>query len=523
MIRPNQSQPGNHLHVAVLLGAMFFLFSCGGSGEGGVLLSKSESAVTNTSAGINTSTSSGIGFGLGFGFDISGSGISRGAKFDISGSGITRSRIDRFGSIIINGREYDTGSASFNDDGNQLATQADLNTDQVVTVHANFDELTAVQVDYRSSIKGPIDSLVILAGGEGGIISLGQTIRSDVSTNFENTERDALRPGDLIEVSGIQDEAGDIVASFVELKPVLANYKLVGKLTNVTADSFNIGSLIVNFSAASLKNFPNGLPEEGQTVQVTSDPVDYSPPDRLIASSVEFFIPSLGIAGSSVELEGYVTSFTSIADFEISGFPVTTLGSETDYLNGTTESLTLGVKVEVNGSLNENGVLEASGVIVKPTNDVRYEGSIDSIDLQTNLISALGVSFEVRSGTRLEDKSDADLENIALADFSVGDRVKLRGYLDGSGLVATRIEREDLDDDVRFRGLVNRENEVGGTLEVLGVLITPDVNITEFENRDGLLITQAEFHSLIEPGSIVKAKWDVFTSVELAPDSLQIE
>ena len=81
-------------------------------------------------------------------------------------------------------------------------------------------------------------------------------------------------------------------------------------------------------------------------------------------------------------------------------------------------------------------------------------------------------------------------------------------------VIRTLTELED-------RGPVTAEDEVAGTVDILGVTITGMVGVTEY--RDGAVINQAGFHALVERGTFVEARWDAFTSTAVTADQLSLE
>ena len=459
-----------------------------------------------------------------------GGGTTTGA-FDggISGSGQSVGAIQDFGSIIINDDELDTSNSSIDDDGNTSASQSDLKAGQVVSVQADFSNSSASSVVYRSTLKGPIDSINVrdIAAGEADITALGQTIHTNAATNFDNVTLDQLTQGNLIEVSGVRDETGDIVATFIELKQSLVLFKVTGLTQSTNATSFSIGSLIVDFSNATLKDFPNAAPADGQRVEVKADPAGFTAPNNLVADEVEF-LPDLAVsADNRLELEGFIDRFVSATDFDVQGFPVTISTAQTAFVNGDSTSLRLGVKVEVEGGVNADGVLEAVKVVIKPAGAIRVEAQIASntdVDTTAGTITVLGVTFKVRAITRFEDKSSQNAANLTLGDLVAGERVEIRGFLDGETVVATRIEREDTRARARLRGPVTAEDAAAGTVTILNVTVTGVAGTTIYRPLDeSQTITQSEFHDLVSVGSFVKADWDNFTATTEVVDELSIE
>ena len=504
----------------ILPGITLLLSACGG---GNAVESSSTFTASDTEIDVVSTT------GIVHGEDISG-----------SGNGRIRSRIQRFGSIVVNNDEYDTTNTVFNDDGNAFATQADLDVGKVITldVVVNLPTQSAISADYRSNIKAPIDSIVLTNPDEleMTIIALGQTIKTNALANFKNTLPENFLPGDLIEVSGERDEMDTIVASFIQTVPSLANYKMIGKITTVTANSLTIGSLTVDFGAGTtLRDFPGAGPEVGQRIEVIADPADYSPL-RLFASDVNFLPIAIAPVGVEMELEGFITRFASKFDFDISGIPVVASpdtvivhANATEAL-GSSNALALGVKVEAEGKIRPDNVLDAVLIVIKHSGAVRVRGTVKEVEetvvsgiLTTTLRTDLGVDFVITSETEVEDKSRIKDKNFTVADFNIGDRAEINAFLDFIPIEAASVERRKPRMKARLRGLITAENEAAGTIDVLKVLLTGDESITTFENEQGEEITQAQFHALVKVGSFVQVDWDKFDTTDVPPDHIEIK
>ncbi|MBV1907088.1 MAG: hypothetical protein KUG75_13515 [Pseudomonadales bacterium] len=489
---------------------VFVLVACGGGGGStniGSANSSGSTPVTGGGSNPNVGGDTGTGFGGG-----------------ISGSGIVHSRIQGFGSVIISDDEYDTFTTTFIVEGDDNAIQDELDIGKVITVDVDFENKVANAISYRSSLKGPIDNIVItdLLKGEALITALGQSILTNAATHFQNLDLALYLAGDLIEVSGVRDENDNIIASYVEKKPSLDEFKLIGSIRNLRASELNIGSLRVDYSSAALQNFDSNLLAEDQLVEVKAPASGFTSPDSLIASSLEFIPLTLVSGDDRLEIEGVITRFASELDFDISGFSVTTSETKTTYVNGGSSSLEVGAFIEAEGGVNQAGVLEAVNIVFKPTGAVRVESTVESIDLPGRRVNALGISFVIRDSTQFEDESAANVSNLSLVDFNVGDRIELRAFLDGATLVASKVEREDSEDEVSLSGPVTAIDAAGSTIDILGITITSGEN-TQYEIGEQEDLNQSVFYSSLRLGDFVEAEWEAFISIEDVVDSLEIE
>ena len=398
--------------------------------------------------------------------------------------------ITGFGSIIVNDIRYELNGAEITVDGSP-GTEADLAVGQVVAVRGTLGDDgttgTATNVDFNSLLEGPVTSVDIAAGT---LVVLGQVVRIDSATSFDDGivpgSIEGVNVGDAVEISGFFLADGTISATRVELQPALGELEVNGLVSNVGATTFNIGGLVVDYSGAMLEDFPNGALEDGQPVEARGNMLGGS--GELIATVVEFKGNDFGDDDvDQVELEGFITRFVSETDFDVEGVPVTT-NAQTTYENGTNADLTLNRKVEVEGDFDANGVLIAEEIEIKLSGEVRVESVVESV--QSNQLTVLGLAIEVQPSTRLEDKSDADLESFAVSDINIGDYVEIRGFEDSGGIVATLLEREDFDDEVALRGFV--ESTADPNLIILGVTIETDGG-TEFQDSSDQPITSADF------------------------------
>ena len=441
----------------------------------------------------------------------------------LRGIAFTSGDIQRFSSVVANDIVSTTDNAQFINEGTP-ASQSDLKQGQQVLI-INDENDDAVAVVYRANIKGPVTEFQLIdpALGRSDMTVLGQNVITNGATTFSNlnlTDFDTAAVGSLLEISGVLDSAGTIHASFIELKSSLSRYKVTGVAINVTTTALTIGGLIVDIASASLSDFDSNSVTEGDVVEVRGIPVDFNGSDQLVAEAVER-LPDLVVGTTTlVRIEGIIDDFTSTNEFTVQTTPISTDGSTT-FVNGGIESLGLGVKVQIRGTAGSDGTILASLITIQPTNTIRAEGNIEA--LEPDQISVLGVAFEVRDLTRFEDDSSAGLDPFSFNQLAIGDRVELRGYLDGSSFVATQVEREDTDDRARLRGIVTAIDATAGTLVLNGVTIQADENTTQFELANDSLTNQDAFFNAIEIGSFVRATWDVFTSTDQTVDELSIE
>lgn len=441
----------------------------------------------------------------------------------VSGTGLNFGSIQGFSSVIVNGLAMDTNSATILIEG-QAASQAELEVGQTVAIIGDLETTTAVDLRYRADVKGPISALSVTNAltGAASLTVLGQQVATDATTLFKNTSLDTLTIGMTVAISGQRNASGVLVASFVERDDSLTTFKVVGIPSAVSATELQIGGLTVGYTNAVLENFAGNAITTDQVVEVRGAAADFTAPATLAANAVER-LPALSVnAESEIELEGFITRYADADDFDVGGQPVAADAS-TQFDFGSAASLALNVRVEVEGLVDAAGVLVAQRISIRPTSAVRVEGPLEGVDLVANTVTALGLTFAVRTLTELEDDSAAAVNPLTLGDLSLGDIIELRGFLESDNLVAVELERGDFDPEARLRAPVVNADETAGTLELLDVTVTVDAASTEYEDADDNPITRAQFFNLLQGNPFVEARWDSFVSTGQAVDQLSIE
>lgn len=418
---------------------------------------------------------------------------------------VSTGTVTGFGSVIVNGVHYDTSATSFTIDG-QPGSQSDLDVGDVVVVKGELDEDdssrgTATSVTFDDLVEGPISAIDTTAGT---LTVLGQLVRINADTSFDDSIQpasiDGLAVGDIVEVSGFVGTDASIAATRIEPKPASTELELTGVVEDldVVNSRFSIRSQIIDYSMAMLNDFDDGTIDEGELVEVKAGPV-LGPDDELVATRIEFRGNDVeGEDGDRAEIEGFISRFVDITDFDVAGFPVTTNGSPT-IEGGVAGDLGIDVKVEVEGSLS-GGVLRATKIDVRQSNSVRVAANVDSIDYADDSFVVLGITVRVDPKTRLEDKGPQDIEDFSLSDLLVDDYVEVRGaeLPAGSGeILAGLLERDDDEPDVELRGFVDAGTVVDPSFSVLGVTITTNGS-TVFRDSSGSVIPAGSFFAAAE-------------------------
>jgi hypothetical protein len=437
---------------------------------------------------------------------------------------ISAGEITGFGSIIVNGVEYETDGTEFEIDG-ETGTETELEIGDVVVVSGTINDDgtsgTATTVTFDDVVEGPVSAknAELLQ-----LTVLGQTVQVvDGETLFDDTPPisfASIAVDDVIEVSGFRLADGTISATRIEGKPAGGEYEVTGVVSNLSGMMFDIEGLTVDFSAAILDNFPGTGPENGQPVEAKGMMLGDN--GELLATKVEYKGNVLGdAAGAYVELEGYITRFASASDFDVSGLPVD--ASSAIYEGGTEADLNLNLKVEVEGNINSSGVLVAEKVEIKTSTGIRVVGLVGSI----SPLEVFGIQINASDlTTRFDDKSELGLENMKLADINVGDYLEVRGQEQPLGqITAFTIERDDVDARRELRGFVEAGGKNEPNLTVLGVTIVTTGTTVYRDSRGAseVPMSPAEFWAAVQEGSRVDAQGTETDTTTLTATEVELQ
>ena len=336
----------------------------------------------------------------------------------IGGTGISQGSITAFGSVWVNGVEFDTTSSSIIKNGtayhpaSQSELESILSLGMVVTVDGsvNSDGIsgTATSVNYTNELQGPITA----KPNNNSLIVLGQGIIIDnltkIMVNGTAATIDNLATGETVEVSGFFTTNG-IRATYIEKKSASDTVELKGVVSAVNGTIITIGTQDIDVSSV-----PAYAPTVGDFIEVKASIVAAGTP--LQASSIEKKLRGLGSGTHDrAELEGFVTVFTSAANFKVDGQQVQT-NAQTVFSGGAATDIVTGIRLEVKGALS-NGVLIASRISFE-----------DQLTLEGNIISTNGntVMLDTYPGVPIEI-NDILTEGATSNSHIVGDYIKIRG------------------------------------------------------------------------------------------------
>lgn len=379
---------------------------------------------------------------------------------------VSKGVIEKFGSIFVNGVEFKTAGATLHlrDDNTDqvLASEAQvqdfLKKGMVVTVKGQVSKNgltgTAQEVEFRNTMQAKIDDNgVDLANNT--ITVLGQKIVVDDSIKSLLLDGSIIA-GDVVEISGLPDDKGQIRATFVEKKAGVTEFEAKGyvKLTG-SSSSFVLllspgaaSGITVNVAAGA------SLPADGSFIEVKT--AITASGEAITAASLESETEIKPTDNQKVSIEGIPASGTA-DDFILNGQRVRT-NAQTAYVNGIKANFSLTRKIQAHGSV-VGGILIADRITFKVVNGGTSKGVIEKID---NGLFVNGVGFKTLGATLhlRDDKTTPDRVLQSEAEIATllkpGMVVTIKGGFDNNGTsgIAQEIEyRNNLEGKIDDKGV----------------------------------------------------------------------
>ncbi|MDH5359122.1 MAG: DUF5666 domain-containing protein [Gammaproteobacteria bacterium] len=378
--------------------------------------------------------------------------------------GSTVGVITGFGSVYVNGVEYETTGSSFSIDGVD-GSENDLSIGQIVTlngtVNADGTTGTASTITFADNVEGIVISAEVAADGTGVMNVMGQTVTITADTVFDSDiatipSIDLVIAGNLLEVSGYSQGDGTVYATHVELKAESfagEDMEVKGLITGLdeAAKTFTLGGLLIDYASATLAL-------EGATLAN----------DLYVEAKSNTALSGNVMTATEVEIEGDGDIEIDVAEgdeVEISG-PVLVKGSDNIVINGQTlyftaeldeesditfADIAVGMKLEVEAYADTQGHLVVQKVETEEEGDISITAHIDAngIDLANKTITILGYTIQTNTSTMFRDEQDegeTPVRYFNIDDLTAGDMIDVDVYMDAAGaLVATKLERDDDD------------------------------------------------------------------------------
>ena len=472
----------------------------------------------------------GGGGGGGGGTSLAGGGI--------GGTGITSGAITGFGSIFVNGIEFETDGSSFDVDDDMTADQNDLDIGMVVTIvgTVNPDGVTgtALSILYDDEVEGPIaaDPIEDADRATRTFSVLGITVIVNKNTTvFSGTEYDSLAKDDIVEVSGFFDGSGALLATRLEEEGQLifgtSEVEIRGTVSgfNAMTNTFLLDGITVTVNGfTDLSEVPGGVIEDGQFVEVTGT---LETPTFITALRIELESEGFDDDEDGVSMQGVVSDFSGIGNFMVNGQPVD--ASAADFEPASLEfSLDDNANVEVSGPII-GGVLQATEVEQRG-GKIKVIAPVTIVDVGAGSVNVSVVSDQpditvlTDSQTQFEDERDGmdDCSLASLSSLALGEGLIVEGFISGgSNVLASSIKCDDLE-KIELRGPLDAASgdDTSGTVTILGVTIATDVD-TEFEDGDDAPISGTSFFGAVSPGDPAEIQDDL--PADGTADEVEIE
>jgi len=368
-----------------------------------------------------------------------GSGMMAGGG--IGGTGIISSgTITAFGSIVVNGTEFDTSNATIIVNGKEIGVGDEialqnLDIGKVVTIEGtgDLDAVSAMadRVIYNDNVRGPVESIHDIDATTKEIVVLGQIVIINVVTKLKGAEFDALAPNDLVEVSGLVDDTGAIRATFLEKTgEFVPGSDLVvgvtGFILNLDTElkTFEVNNLSVNYSLIDPNDLPQGF-ADGLLVEVegTLDAAG----GEMLATSIELGDEIGEGDADQIEVLGFVTDIVSEFEFVV-GNQIVQFDTNTLFVDGSSADIVRGAKLEAEGRLVDGTLIadeiefwgpdqiEVEGFVTVITSESEFTVGNQVVQTDDDTVFEGGTPDDVVPGVLLEIKGvPVDVEHSVLA------------------------------------------------------------------------------------------------------------
>ncbi|MCG6968181.1 MAG: DUF5666 domain-containing protein [Gammaproteobacteria bacterium] len=318
--------------------------------------------------------------------------------------------ITGFGSVFVNGVEFDTSRAEINVN-EAIASEEDLAIGMVVSVVGSTDQSqvsgSADAIYYESEVCGIVnqndqpDQLEIM----------GQTVKYDSETVFDSSIDTVasvaeIPVGAVVEITGYRTGDNSLHATQITLLQSQYNdgEQLIvnGVVTaGVSSGKFSMGTLtVVVDDVTQFINLPNNQITPGMAIKVKSKRGLVNT-NELLADQIQLNKNQYVVAGNVLEIEGIVMNPNLQAnEFQLNGYTVY-FSAQTRFVDGAEDNLADGVKVEVEGVLLSDNQLEAGEITFRKSAKIDLIAPVTSINIADNQVNLSGVNVRLTNRTLL--------------------------------------------------------------------------------------------------------------------------
>lgn len=417
----------------------------------------------------------------------------------IEGTGDSNGSASGYGSLFVNGREFDTSLTEFRLNG-ASATEADIKVGMQTSVQGDLLAEQASSVSARRALLAPIDGIARVGAVKTASLSvLGQNVRVDEMTRLIGITLDELDSDMLVDIHALVPASGEALATYLAVED--SDYSagsqpltLTGFVDTLSATELTIGSLTVDVSAATVVDavaigdrvtVTGQQPTRGGTLfasVVTPAPAAPTPATYADRAVVVDAIDGSRVRGGQTEIE--------LADAQ--------------RRDTAAQSIDVGTHLLARGPVDDSGLLNAADYWVIPAPDVLLHGVVASL---TPNIQVLDQALNVQPLTQYIESRPGQPRQFSATDLQLGDALALVGYFDQSGqLVVTRMERTPADPIAAVYGVLSDivAGVTSNTLVIGGVNVITDDN-TVYESVGGTEMSETVFLATATTGLLVQA------------------
>jgi hypothetical protein len=414
----------------------------------------------------------------------------------------TVGQITGFGSIYVNGIEFDTVGASYEVDDAMASDDDALAVGMVVKVEGSVsaDGLTgtAFSVSYDDDIEGVVEELAVTDDPDvKTFVVMDVTIVADANkTNFDNDDSsfsfDTIAEGDVVEVSGDYGPDNRLYATYIEKQDADDDeYEVKGVVSLYDGGSNFVLELrngsTLNVTVALGAEIPSVGIADDQYVEVEGTIDDPAAATKtLTAVKVELEDDDrLDDDDNEVEVKGILNYDTESDTWFVKDIPLA-FGGGTEYSPLSLETMladqsAAGLYVEVEGDYVDD-VLQVEKIELED-DELGFKADIlrksDGGTLTLSFGEAVGtVDVIVNNETMFLD--DDAVQSFDYRSINMGDKVEIDARWGSDGAIyASNIHLED-SSDYEIEGPVEAID--AGTLQVLDVIYNTDSGVTVFED-----------------------------------------
>lgn len=354
-----------------------------------------------------------------------GGGGSDAAAGGSAAAGYVSGPISGLGSIIVGGVRFDDSAARVEDDDGSSHSRSELALGMMVEIECSSidDRLgrgVAALIRFGSEIKGPVASV---DAATQTIRMLDQTVEIKPETVFDPRLAGgfpALAVGQILEVHALYDSSSNhFVATRIELEDNADVFRLRGPVSQLdaTARTFRINDAVISYANVADADLPANF-ADGARVRVRLQTAKNAS-NQWVAITIRSGVRRVEDIGDA-RVRGFVTAFTSSAQFEVNGIKVDAAGASFD---PNAAAVQLGVLVEVRGRA-QNGTIVASRVKVinRGSDDwqrIELHGTVSALD-------TTAMTFVLREVT-VDYSRVIEWKNGQPGDLSNGDTLEVKG------------------------------------------------------------------------------------------------